>query len=238
MPAKIRYSGNDPGITADSAISSKASKGTVGSRTFDQSTSAKKPTHKDMGSNAKLFGGITTTSFDGGDYLDLSTAEEFAVSEAWLWVFAFVDLDTTTDCILAYSSNNGGYIGIEAGGNGIVYRSNSSRASETTIATNNTDNSSISYSFGTDVEVLIVSTAAGSNLINFYNIDGALIATNGSASGACTTWNLDRIGANSSTSTEFVGELIDVRLYNGSEVASFSDSQFQAIGNRYKQYKN
>ena len=236
--AKIRFSAVDSTLTADSAVTGRASKGSVGSRTFSNSDSAKRPTHKDTGTNAKLKEFITTSSFDGGDYLDLSAAEEFGVAEAWLWVFAFVDLNTTTDCILAYSSDNGGYIGIEAGGNGIVYRSNSARSSETTIATNNTDNSSISYSFGTDVEVLIVSTAAGNNLINFYNIDGDLIATNGSASGACTTWNLDRIGANSSTSTEFVGELIDARFYNGSGVASFSASQFQAIGNRYKQYKN
>lgn len=238
MPAKIRYFTNDVGKTADSAIASEGSKGSVASRTFDQSTSGKQPTHKTIGTNAKLFGGVTTAAFDGGDYLDLSTAEEFNSNEAWFWVFAFVDLDTTTDCILAYSSDNGGYIGIEAGGNGIVYRSNSSRSSETTIATNNTDNSSISYSFGSDVEVLIMSTAATNNLINFYNIDGALIATNGSAAGACTTWNLDRIGAHSSTSTAFVGELIDVRFYNGSGTASLSASQLQAIGNRYKQWKN
>lgn len=234
---KIRYSA-DLIASNDTAISSKASKGSVGSRTFGQSVSAKQPTHKSHGENAKLHGAMTTTSFDGGDYLDLSTAEEFAVSEAWLWVFAFVDLDTTTDCILAYSSDNGGYIGIEAGGNGIVYRSNSSRANETTIATNNTDNSSISYSFGTDVEILIASSAGGNNKINFYNIDGALIATNGAPAGACVTWNLDRIGANSSTSTEFVGELIDVRLYNGSDMPPSTADFLQAIGNYYKQWKN
>ena len=235
--AKIIYSGFSI-ASNDTAISSRGSKGSVGSRTFGQSTSANQPTHKSPGQNAKLHGAMTTSSFDGGDYLDLSTAEEFNSGEAWFWVFAFVDLDTTTDCILAYSSDNGGYMGIEAGGNGIVYKNNSSRSSEATIATNNTDNSSISYSFGSDVEVLIMSTAATNNLINFYNIDGALIATNGSASGSCTTWNLDRIGANSSTSTEFVGELIDVRLYNGSDMPPSTTEFLEAIGNYYKQWKN
>ena len=234
---KIIYSAGSI-ASNDTAISSKGSKGSVGSRTFDQSTSSKRPTHKSYGQNAKLHIAMTTTSFDGGDYLDLSTAEEFSVSDAWFWVFAFVDLDTTTDCILAYSSDNGGYIGIEAGGNGIIWHNNSTRDSETTIATNNTDNSSISYSFGTDVEILIVSTVGGNNLINFHNIDGALIATNGSADGACTTWNLDRIGANSSTSTEFVGELIAASFYSGSDMPPATTEFFEGIGNCYKQWKN
>jgi hypothetical protein len=154
-----------------------------------------------------------------------------------VWVFAFVDLNSTTDCILAYTSDNGGYVGIEAGGAGIVYRPNSSKASEITIATNNTDNSSISYTFGNDVEVLILSKSASSNTLNFYNKDGDLIASSNSA-GNGQTWNLDRIGASGSTSTEFVGELIDARFYNGSDCPPITTASLQAIGNRYKQYMN
>jgi hypothetical protein len=235
--AKIRYMGFSPTTTADEAINGRASKGSVASRTFDQGTSDKRPTHKAAGTNAKLNGIMTTSLFDGGDYLDLSTAELFNVGDDWVWIFAFVNLDSTTDCILAYSSDIGGYLGIEAGGNGIIWNPNSSREGESTYATNNTDNSSISYSFGDDVEVLTLVKSSATKL-SFYNKDGALIAEDDS-SGNGTTWALDRIGANSDTNTEFVGEILDVKLYNSSsETLVQSSAVYQAIGNSYKQSMN
>jgi hypothetical protein len=166
--AKVRFDSFAPTASADAAIDG---------RTSSNTNSAKRPVNKVRGSNAKLDDIITTSSFDGSKYLDLSSAEEFAYGEAWVWVFAFVDLNSTTDCILAYTSDNGGYVGIEAGGAGIVYRPNSSKASEITIATG-------------------------------------------------------------STSTEFVGELIDARFYNGSDCPPITTASLQAIGNRYKQYMN
>ena len=93
-------------------------------------------------------------------YLDLSSSEEFAYSEAWMWVFAFVDLDTSADRVLAYSSDAGGYIGIASGGTGIIYRPNASKGTESTITTNNTNNSSVSHTFGNDVEVLILARSS------------------------------------------------------------------------------
>jgi hypothetical protein len=235
--AKIRFDSFAPTASADAAIDGRTSKGSVGSRTWGNTNSAKRPVNKVRGSNAKLDDIITTSSFDGSKYLDLSSAEEFHFGEDWVWVFAFVDLDSTTDCILAYTSDNGGYLGIEAGGAGIVYRPNSSKGAEITIATNNTDNSSISYTFGNDVEVLILSKSASSNTLNFYNKDGNLIASSNS-SGNGQTFNLDRIGASGSTSTEFVGELIDARFYNSSDCPPITAASLQAIGNRYKQYMN
>jgi hypothetical protein len=235
--AKVRFDSFDPTASADAAINGKASKGSVGSRTWDNSNSAKRPLNKVRGNNAKLDDIITTSSFDGSMYLDLSTAEEFNYNEVWMWVFAFVDLDSTTDCILAYTSDNHGYIGIDAGGAGLVYKNNDSRGVEFDIPSNNTDNSSISYSFGSDVEVLILSKPADSNVLSFYNIDGNLIAQN-SAAGNGTTFNLERIGASNSTSTEFRGEMLDARFYNGSDCPPTTTASLQAIGNRYKQYMN
>ena len=236
--AKVRFDSFAPTASADAAIDGRTSKGSVGSRTWGNTNSAKRPVNKVRGSNAKLDDVITTSSFDGSKYLDLSSAEEFAFNENWVWVFAFVDLDSTTDCILAYSSDNGGYIGIEAGGAGILWRNNSSRgSSEQTIATNNTDNSTTSYTFGSDVEVLILSKPADSNVLSFYNIDGNLIAQN-SAAGNGTTFNLERLGASNSTSTEFRGEMLDARFYNGSDCPPTTTASLQAIGNRYKQYMN
>lgn len=236
---KVRLDGFAPTLANDAKRTGVASKGSVGSRTWDNSTSAKRPTNKAKGTNAKLIGSMTSLNFDGGDYLDLSTAEEFGWGEKWFWVFAFVDLDTTTDCILAYSSDYGAYLGIEAGGAGLVYKANDHKgsASEISIATNNTNNSSVSHTFGSDVEVLVLARSASSNTLKFYNIDGDLIAQDSTSLNALE-WNLDRIGANNSTSTEFVGELIDAKFYNGSDCPPITAASLQAIGNNYKQLKD
>ena len=235
--AKVRFDAFEPVVSANEAITGRASKGSVGSRTWSNSSSSKRPLHRTAGFNAKLHPAVTSSSFDGSMYLDLSSSEEFAYSEAWMWVFAFVDLDSTTDCILAYTSGSNGYLGIKAGGAALVYKANDARASEFDIDTNNTNNSTISYTFGSDVEVLILSKPASSNVLSFYNIDGDFIARDSSA-GNGATFNLERIGANSSTSTEFRGEILDARFYNGSDCPPVTNLSLQAIGNYYKQFKD
>ena len=116
---KVRLDTFAPTVGADVKRSAIPSKGSVGSRTWDNSHTTGRPVNKAKGSNSKLIGTITTLYFDGNDYLDLSSAEEMAYAEKWFWVFAFVDLDTSADRVLAYSSDVGGYIGIASGGTGI-----------------------------------------------------------------------------------------------------------------------
>lgn len=236
--AKVRLSAFDPTVTTDAKRTAIGSKGSVGSRTWDQAASAGRPTHKGLGINSKLAGFVTSLNFDGSnDNLTLSSAEEMNFGEAWFWVFAFVDLDTSADRVLAYSSDAGGYIGIASGGTGIIYRPNSSKGSESTIATNNTNNSSVSHTFGSDVEVLIMTRNASSNNLLFYNIDGDLIADD-TPPGGGNTWNLDTIGIRDSFNDPFEGQLLDARFYNGSDCPASNQASFQAIGNRYKQYKD
>ena len=233
---KVRLDTFAPTVGADVKRTAIPSKGSVGSRTWDNSNSTGRPVNKAKGSNSKLIGTITTLYFDGNDYLDLSSAEEMPYSEKWFWVFAFVDLDTSADRVLAYSSDNGGYIGIASGGTGIIYRPNSAKGSESTVATNNTNNSSVSHTFGSDVEVLILQRGTSSNVLNFYNIDGDLIASE-TIAGAGTTWNLDRIGMRNSADP-FIGQLIDARFYNHNECPPITQNALRAIGNNYKQLKD
>ena len=134
--AKVRFDAFEPVVSANQAITGRASKGSVWSRTRSNSSSSKRPLHRTMGFNAKLNHAVTSASFDGSMYLDLSSSEEFAYSEAWMWVFAFVDLDSTTDCILAYTSSNNGYLGIKAGGDGLVFKASSSKSTPINITTN------------------------------------------------------------------------------------------------------
>ena len=235
--AKVRFDAFEPVVSANEAITGRASKGSVGSRTWSNTDSSKRPLHRAAGFNAKLHPAVTSASFDGSnDSLELSSAESFLFAEAWFWVFAFVDLDTSADRVLAHSSDVGGYIGISSGGTGIIFKSNSSKSSELAIATNNTDNGTISYTFGSDVEVLIMIKQASSNELRFFNIDGDHIATNITA-GSGTGWNLDTIGIRGS-SDPFEGQLLDVRFYNGSDCPPFTTVSFQAIGNYYKQFKD
>ena len=103
--AKVRLSAFDPTISTDTKRTGVESKGSVGSRTWDQAASAGRPTHKGLGSNSKLKANITSLNFDGvNDSLTLSSAENMAFAEKWFWVFAFVDLDSSADRVLAYSS--------------------------------------------------------------------------------------------------------------------------------------
>ena len=236
--AKVRLSAFDPTVNTDTKRTAIGSKGSIGSRTWNQAATAGQPTHKGLGVNSKLAGFVTSLNFDGSnDSLVLSGAEEMNFGEAWFWVFAFVDLDTSADRVLAYSSDAGGYIGIASGGNGIIYRSNSSKASESIIATNNTDASSVSHTFGNDVEVLMMTRNASSNNLLFYNIDGDLIA-NANPAGGGSTWNLDTIGIRDSFNAPFEGQLLDARFYNGSDCPPVTNLSLQGIGNRYKQYKD
>jgi len=236
--AKVRLSAFDPTVTTDTKRSGIGSKGSVGSRTWDQAASAGRPTHKGLGVNSKLAGFATSLNFDGvNDSLGLSSSEQFGSAENWFWVFAFVSLDTSADRALAFSSDAGGYLGIASGGTGIIYRPNSSKGSESTIATNNTNNSSVSHTFGNDVEVLILSRLSGSNTLSFYNIDGDLIAQE-TIMGAGTAFHLDTIGIRDSFNDPFEGQLLDARFYNGSECPATTTASLQAIGNRYKQYKD
>ena len=233
---KVRLDTFAPTVGADVKRSAIPSKGSVGSRTWDNSNSTGRPVNKAKGSNSKLIGTITTLYFDGNDYLDLSSAEEMGTMENWFWVFAFVDLDTSADRVLAYTSDNGGYIGIASGGAGILFRPNSSKGTESTVTINNTNNSSVSHTFGNDVEVLILSRSSNSNQLSFYNIDGDLIAQE-TIIGAGTAFNLDRIGMRNSADP-FIGQLIDVRFYNGSDCPPTTTASLQAIGNNYKQLKD
>ena len=236
--AKVRLSAFDPTFNTDTKRTAIGSKGSIGSRTWNQAATAGQPTHKGLGVNSKLAGFVTSLNFDGSnDSLVLSGAEEMNFGEAWFWVFAFVDLDTSADRVLAYSSDAGGYIGIASGGAGILFRPNSSKGTESTITTNNTNNSSVSHTFGNDVEVLILSRLSGSNTLRFYNIDGDLIAVD-TPPGAGSTWNLDTIGIRDSFNDPFEGQLLDARFYNGSDCPPVTNLSLQGIGNRYKQYKD
>ena len=237
--AKVRLSAFNPTMSTDTKRTGIASKGSVGSRTWDQSNSNFQPQHKGLGNNAKLAGFATSLNFDGtNDHLDLSTVEAISNSDDWMFVIAFVDLDTSSDnTLLGFTGAGGlGYLQIAAGGTGVTWNAATTKRSEVTTAINSTANSSTNYTFGSDVEVLILYQTGAQQF--YYNIDGDLIGQTAVDGGFSNQCNLSEIGSHSGETEPLNAELLDVRIYTGSNVPPTTTASLQAIGNRYKQYKD
>jgi len=239
--AKVRLSAFDPTISTDTKRTGVSSLGSVGSRTWSNSASAGRPTHKGLGVNPKLAGFATSLNFDGtNDYLELSTVQAISTSDDWMFVIAFVDLDTSSDnTLLGFTATSGstdGYLQIAAGGTGVIWKAATAKRAEVTTAINNTDNSSTNYTFGSDVEVLILYQTGYRHF--YYNIDGDLIGQTAVDGGFSNPCNFAQIGYHSGAIELLNAELLDVRIYTGSDVPPATTASLQAIGNRYKQYKD
>ena len=243
--AKVRLSAFNPTMNTDTKRTAIGSKGSVGSRTWDQSNSNFQPQHKGLGNNAKLAGFATSLNFDGtNDHLDLSTAHSLVTTDAWMFVIAFVDLDTSSDnTLLGFAGTSGnpdGYLQIGSGGTSVKWKPATAKRAEVATAINSTANSSTNYTFGSDVEVLILYMPGSgvSNAHYYYNIDGDLIGQTAVDGGFSQFCDLSEIGSHSGETEPLNAELLDVRIYTGSDVPPATTASLQAIGNRYKQYKD
>jgi len=250
--AKVRYAAfdlEDHAVSNNAKISSKSSKGSA-SKSWGQSKGSFQPTHKGKGQNSKLHPHVTSIEFDGSnDILTLDSGQAFANDEAWMFVFAFVDLDTSqNNGLLQFSNTVGsgksavtstGGLYIASGGAGIVWKAASTSKARST-ATDDTTNSSTSYTFGSDVEVLILYYDGSNNYHKYYNIDGDLIGqsiTNLEFSQEAT---VNSIGVSRAGAASYFlnAELLDFRMYTGSDMPPVTTASLQAIGNRYKVFKD
>ena len=221
------------------------SRGSVGSRTWSNAASAGRPVHRILEANSQLADWTTSLLFESNDRLELSSTEAVATTDAWMMVFAFTDLDTSAANTLvglepAVLSEHG-YFKIGSGGTSIVYHPCDTRAGgDATVALNNTDNSSINYTFGSDVEVLIIyhPGSGTSSTQYYYNIDGDLIGKSPVHAKWSTAFELQYIGGEEDGSDFLEAELLDFRFYTGSDIPPTTAASLAAIGNRYKQHKN
>lgn len=224
---------DDRSTSNDAAVSSKASLGS-NTNSFTQSTSGKQPVFKT--SNAKLQPALGSCLFDGSDVINLASAQSLTATDPHTIIIAWVDGDYTSDTWLIASDTNDAHYGIDAGGNGILLKPNSARSpsgDEVTIPTNNTDNSTVSYSFGSDVEVLTIVNVGDDN-VRFYNIDGDLIAT---ASNALfdSTFLLKSIAGKPDGSFGLNGSLLAVYVF---EDRSIAENKAKRYGALFKQFKD
>lgn len=200
-----------------------------------QTTSARQPVYRGKTQNSKLNGVSASMRFDASDSLDLDSTIAFSPdnSTAYTLVFAWVDGDYSADSYLFTAASQVAYYGIEAGGAGLLLKPNSVRVAEETIAINNTNNSTVSYTFGTDVECLII-VNEGDNDVLFYNINGDLIAkTQGNVFDA--QFHMEFIGGDGLGGNGFKGDMLEVQGWSN-RVATAFDAK--CIANSIKQLQD
>ena len=213
MPSKIIDTSIGLDTSNDSAIASRDSRGS-NTVALAQSTSSRRPTFKSAGENAKLKQVISSTYYDGSDGLDLGSSEVINPSTAHTVICCWVDGDYTAEGIIIASGTNGAKYSIAAGGAGITIKPGSARASAATYAINSTAGSTTSYTFGSDVELLII-VNDGSNGVKAYNINGDLILNTGVVASLSSQFKVDYLFHDGSGGSGFKGEVVFVSVYNG-----------------------
>jgi len=238
MALELLYAPHCDLSTSDNAVigdSQKLPNKTSVTRNGAQTTASRRPNHRAAGVSNKLDVDVAALSFDGNDGLDLS-AQVALGSSPYTLICAWVGGNYTSDTWLFTSNTNTAHYGIAAGGAGVLLEPNSSRSpggDEDTIATNNTDNSTVSYTFGSDVEALIIVNENDDN-VNFYNIDGDLIATKDEPL-YDSNFPLDFIMHNGAGSRGLNGLLLTAKVFSNNAVTA---SEARAIGVSIKNFKN
>ena len=243
MARRIKLGFNGSGDSNGAAVASKASKG-ANTNSFTQSTSSKKPTAKSRGNaHATLHPGVTSISCDGGDVMSLASTESLSANGVYTIIAAWTNADYTNDTWLVSGTSNDMHWGIDAGGAGLIFKANGSKAAaaERDYRSDNTNDSTISYTFGSDVEMvaIVVDASSASITIDIYNIDGDKIATDeasGSSvtSGLAVALNIDHVIGKSDGTLGLNGELLDIAIYN----TVLPVNIIAGKGNKYKGHKN
>ncbi|MCW3977608.1 MAG: hypothetical protein NWE77_06720 [Candidatus Bathyarchaeota archaeon] len=221
------------GKTNNSKVTTKPSTGT-NTASFTQATSARQPVTKSVtNANSNVLFAVTSLSCDGSNYMSLASSQSVGgFGNAYTVIVCFAGADYTSDTYLVSSSTGDGHIGIESGGTGIIFKPATSKSAQRSLVTNTGNGSSVSHTFGSDVE-MIAFVSEGDNNVNVYNIDGNLITTDGSA-GNSVAFPIDHILGKSDGTLGLNGELLDIAVYD----SAFSASIIKGLGNKYKTCKN
>jgi len=228
--------------TNNTAKSTQTSTGTI-TDNFTQSTSGNQPTHKlRENTHASLNKGASAIECDGSDFMSTGTTRSIGgTGTTYSIVIAWTNADYTNDTWLISGTSNDAHWGIKAGGTDVIYKANGSKASaaERDYPTNSTANSTTSYSFGSDVEMvaIIYDGTGGSVACDIYNIDGDKIADAAAVNnaGLATAFPVDHVIGKSDGTKGLNGSLLDVVVCNGKALTA---NEIIAFGNLYKLCKN
>jgi len=206
----------------NAAKSSETSEGTI-TDNFTQSTSSRQPTHKLAGnSHSTLSGGTSSIECDGGDFMSTSTTRSIGgTGGSYSIVIAWTNADYTNDTWLISGTSNDAHWGIKAGGAAVIYKADGSKAAaaERDYATNSTANSTASYTFGSDVEMvaIVMDATGGSTVCDIYNINGDKIADAAAVNigGIATAFPIDHVIGKNDGTKGLNGSLLDVVVCSG-----------------------
>lgn len=232
---------NDFGNTNNAKVASKSSTGS-NTGAFTQSTTARKPTAKSKSNaNSNVFFGLTSLSCDGSNYMSIASTQTLSPSTTpYTLVFAWVGADYTNDTWLISGTSNDAHWGIKAGGADVIYAADGTKgsAAERDYPINSTANSTTSYTFGSDVEMIaiVVDGTSIPAVSNIYNIDGDKIADvmAVNSNGVTVALPIDHILGKSDGTLGLNGEILDIAIYN----SALSESIIKGLGNKYKTCKN
>lgn len=227
--------------TNNSAKTTETSKGTI-TDAFTQSTSSKQPVQKLRGNaHSSLSDLFSSALCDGGDTMSTGTTRSIGGSNSkYSIIIAWTNGDYTNDTWLISGTSNDAHWGIKAGGTDVIYKADGTKgsAAERDYPTNSTANSTVSHTFGSDVEMLAITLDnTGVLECNIYNIDGDKIADAAAVNSAAlgVAFPVDHILGKSDGTLGLDGEILEIIVSNDKV---YSVDEIKAFGNRYKGMKD
>ena len=241
MAKRIKLGFIADGNTNGAKVASKPSKG-ANTNSFTQATASKKPTAKSRGNaHSTLSPALTSVSCDGSNVMSLASTESINPSTTpYTIICAWTNGDYTNDTWLISGTSNDAHWGIKAGGADVIYKADGTKASagERDYPINSTANSTTSYTFGSDVEMIaIVVDGTGIPAVaDIYNIDGNKIADAiaVNANGVTVALPIDHVLGKSDGTLGLNGEIIDIEIFNEALPLHI----IQGKGSTYKSFKD
>lgn len=239
---RLHYNFYGSDVTNNTALSSKDSKGSV-VKSMTQATSGNQPQSKavatsssSQNASATLLPIISSAACDGSDFMSLASSETLPTLTPYTIVFAWTAGDYTNDTYLISSSSNDAHYGIEAGGGAIIAKPNGSKAAAAArrYAINDTSNGTVSYTFGSDVETLVI-VNNGDLSLDFYNIDGDKIASVTNSLGMTASFPIDHFLGKSDGTKGLNAEILDIAVYSN---VQFDEGAAEGYGNLIKGLKD
>jgi hypothetical protein len=209
------------GNTNEAKVASKPSKGS-NTNSFTQATASKKPTSKSRGNaHSTLSPALTSVSCDGTNVMSLASTESISpISTGYTMICAWTNGDYTNDTWLISGTSNDAHWGIKAGGADVIFKADGSKAAagERDYPINSTANSTTSYTFGSDVEMIamVVDSTSFPAVADIYNIDGDKIADAAAVNvnGISSTFPIDHVLGKSDGTLGLNGDIIDIEVFN------------------------
>mgnify|MGYP003108419459 FL=1 len=225
--------------TNGAKVASKPSKGD-NTNNFTQATTSKKPTAKSIGNaHSTISPALASFACDGSNVMSLASTETLAANSTYTIICAWTNGDYTNDTWLVSGTSNDAHWGIKAGGADVIYKADGTKgsAAERDYPINSTANSTTSYTFGSDVEMIaIVVDGTGILEANIYNIDGNKIADVAAvnSNGVSVALPIDHVLGKSDGTLGLNGEILDIAIYN----TALPVHIIKGKGNKYKSFKD